>query len=50
MVVKGELTEEDGHMTTCAVKKLKRMSSLLLYKWGKLMLALIGWETRWPSG
>lgn len=25
MVVKGELTEDDGHVTPCAVKKLKRM-------------------------
>ena len=25
MVVKGELTEDDGHITPCAVKKLKRM-------------------------
>ena len=24
MVVKGELTEDDGHVTPCAVKKLKR--------------------------
>ena len=23
MVVKGELTEDDGHITPCAVKKLK---------------------------
>ena len=25
MVVKGELTEDGGHVTSCAVKKLKRM-------------------------
>ena len=25
MVVIGELTEDDGHVTSCAVKKLKRM-------------------------
>jgi len=25
MVVKGELTEDDGHIAPCAVKKLKRM-------------------------
>lgn len=30
MVVKGELTEDDGHITPCAVKKLKRMSTDLL--------------------
>ena len=30
MVVKGELTEDDGHITQCAVKKLKRMFIELL--------------------
>ena len=32
MVVKGELTEDDGHVTPCAVKKLKRMFTYLLLK------------------
>ena len=32
MVVKGELTEDDGHITNCAVKKLKRMSIELLLR------------------
>lgn len=32
MVVKGELTEDDGHVTSCAVKKLKRMFADLLLK------------------
>ena len=30
MVVRGELTEDDGNVITCAVKKLKRMSILFL--------------------
>ena len=29
MVVKGELTEDDGHITPCAVKKLKSTSIYL---------------------
>ena len=32
MVVKGELAEDDGHVTPCAVKKLKRMFTYLLLK------------------
>ena len=32
MVMKGELTEDDGHITPCAVKKLKRMFIDLLLR------------------